>query len=46
MSTLPSRFAPPFWLRSPHLQSVLSSSPLRALRARQRLARVDARHNR
>jgi predicted alpha/beta-fold hydrolase len=44
MSPLPSRFAPPFWLRSPHLQSVLSSSPLRALRARQRLARVDARH--
>ncbi|HSD15703.1 MAG TPA: alpha/beta fold hydrolase [Thermomonas sp.] len=39
-----SRFAPPAWLRSPHLQSVLSSSPLRALRARQRLARVDARH--
>jgi len=44
MSPLPSRFAPPFWLHSPHLQSVLSSSPLRALRARQRLARIDARH--
>jgi uncharacterized protein len=44
MSPLPSRFAPPFWLHSPHLQSVLSSSPLRAMRARQRLARVDARH--
>ena len=39
-----SAFSPPAWLRSPHVQSVLSSSPLRALRARQRLARVDARH--
>ena len=44
MSQLRSPFVPPLWLRSPHLQSVLSSSPLRALRARQRLARVDARH--
>ncbi len=39
-----SAFSPPAWLRSPHVQSVLSSSPLRALRARQRLARIDARH--
>ncbi|MFT4180203.1 MAG: alpha/beta fold hydrolase [Thermomonas sp.] len=39
-----SPFAPPAWLRSPHLQSVLSSSPLRARRAHQRLHAVDARH--
>lgn len=44
MSLVRSHFSPPAWLHSPHLQSVLSSSPLRALRARQRLARVDARH--
>ena len=44
MSLLNSGFSPPRWLHSPHLQSVLSSSPLRALRARQRLARIDASH--
>lgn len=44
MSLLRSNFSPPAWLLSPHVQSVLSSSPLRALRARQRLTRVDARH--
>ena len=44
MSLARSAFAPPRWLRSPHVQSVLSSSPLRALRARQRLARVAATH--
>src|SRR5690606_42022617 len=37
-------FSPPAWLRSPHVQSVLSSSPLRGMRARRRLARVAARH--
>lgn len=39
-----SAFAPPRWLRNPHLQSVLASSPLRALRARQRLRAVPATH--
>ncbi|SHE81790.1 hypothetical protein SAMN02745204_01196 [Thermomonas hydrothermalis] len=40
----PSRFRPPDWLRNPHLQSVLASSPLRAARARQRLHQVAAQH--
>jgi predicted alpha/beta-fold hydrolase len=44
MSQRHSEFMPPRWLRSPHLQSVLSSSPLRAIRARQRLQRVGATH--
>ena len=44
MSLQPSAFAPPRWLRSPHLQSVLSSSPLRARRARQRLHAINAAH--
>ena len=39
-----SEFLPPRWLRSPHLQSVLSSSPLRAIRARRRLHAVGATH--
>ena len=37
MSLRRSDFLPPRWLRGPHLQSVLSSSPLRAVRARRRL---------
>ncbi len=44
MSLVPSTFAPPRWLRSPHLQSVLSSSPLRALHARRRLRATGAVH--
>ena len=44
MSLIASPFAPPAWLRSPHVQSVLSSSPLRAVRARQRLRAVPATH--
>ena len=39
-----SEFLPPRWLRSPHLQSVLSSNPLRAIRARRRLHAVGATH--
>ncbi len=39
-----STFLPPRWLRSPHVQSVLSSSPLRAIRARRRLHAIGARH--
>jgi predicted alpha/beta-fold hydrolase len=39
-----SEFLPPRWLRGPHLQSVLSSSPLRALRARRRLQLAGAIH--
>ena len=39
-----SEFLPPRWLRSPHLQSVLSSSPLRAIRARRRLHAIAATH--
>lgn len=39
-----SRFDPPAWLRSPHLQSILSSSPLRALLARRRLRQAPAVH--
>ena len=44
MNWQPSTFLPPRWLRSPHLQSVLSSSPLRAIRARRRLHAVGAIH--
>ena len=44
MSLHPSGFQPPQWLRSPHLQSILSSSPLRARRARLRLHAERARH--
>lgn len=44
MSLQRSGFRPPAWLRSPHVQSVLSSSPLRARRARGRLHAVPARH--
>lgn len=44
MSLLPSAFDPPPWLRSPHLQSVLASSPLRAARAGRRLRDVAATH--
>ena len=44
MSLSRSAFAPPRWLRSPHAQSVLSSSPLRAIRARRRLHAIDALH--
>ena len=40
-----SEFLPPRWLRSPHLQSVLSSSPLRAIRARRRLHAIAATHD-
>ena len=39
-----SGFLPPRWLRSPHVQSVLSSSPLRAIGARRRLHAIDAIH--
>ena len=44
MSLQASTFSAPVWLRSPHLQSVLSSSPLRARRAYQRLHAVSADH--
>lgn len=44
MSPQRSDFMPPRWLRSPHLQSVLSSSPLRAIRARRRLHELGATH--
>lgn len=44
MSLRRSEFMPPRWLRSPHLQSVLSSSPLRAIRARGRLHAQAATH--
>lgn len=44
MSVRRSDFLPPRWLRGPHLQSVLSSSPLRAVRARRRLQMVGATH--
>lgn len=45
MSLQRSEFTPPRWLRSPHVQSVLSSSPLRAIRARRRLHRLGATHD-
>ncbi len=45
MSLQRSEFTPPRWLRSPHVQSVLSSSPLRASRARRRLHRLGATHD-
>lgn len=44
MSQRRSDFLPPRWLRDPHLQSVLSSSPLRAVRARRRLQMAGATH--
>ncbi len=44
MSLRRSPFAPPAALRGPHVQSVLSSSPLRALQARRRLRQAPARH--
>jgi uncharacterized protein len=44
MSLRRSDFLPPRWLRGPHLQSVLSSSPLRAIRARRRLHMAGATH--
>ena len=44
MSLAASAFDPPRWLRSPHLQSVLASSPLRGLRARARLRQAPATH--
>ena len=39
-----SDFLPPRLLRGPHVQSVLSSSPLRAIRARRRLHAIEASH--
>lgn len=39
-----SAYAPPTWLRNPHLQSLLASSPLRAAQARRRLRQVPATH--
>lgn len=44
MSLTASAFDPPGWLRSPHLQSVLASSPLRGARARLRLRQAPATH--
>ena len=44
MSLRRSPFAPPAALRGPHVQSVLSSSPLRALQARRRLRQAPALH--
>ncbi len=44
MSLRRSAFLPPRWLRSPHVQSVLSSSPLRAVQARRRLHATAATH--
>jgi predicted alpha/beta-fold hydrolase len=40
--TAPAAFAPPRWLRNPHLQSVLASSGLRARRAARLLAVTGA----
>ncbi|MGE4366076.1 MAG: YheT family hydrolase [Thermomonas sp.] len=39
-----SDYAPPAWLRNPHLQSLLASSPLRAVQSRRRLRQVPATH--
>ncbi len=39
-----SGYAPPAWLRNPHLQSLLASSPLRAVQSRRRLRQVPATH--
>lgn len=44
MSLAASPYAPPVWLRNPHLQSIVASSPLRGLRARAQLRRVAATH--
>lgn len=44
MPLQPSPFAPPPWLRNPHLQSVIAASPLRTARARRRLREVPAQH--
>lgn len=44
MSLARSPYRPPRLLRSPHLQSLLASSPLRGLRARRRLLQAPARH--
>ncbi|MBP9697506.1 MAG: alpha/beta hydrolase, partial [Thermomonas sp.] len=44
MSQALGAFDPPRWLRGPHLQSVLGSSPLRAIRARARLRACAAHH--
>lgn len=38
-------FTPTRWLRSPHLQSLLASSPLRRRRGARLLARLGARHD-
>src|SRR5690606_35373885 len=44
VSLTASAFDPPGWLRSPHLQSVLASRPLRGARARLRLRQAPATH--
>lgn len=44
MSLETSTFQAPGWLRNPHLQSVLASSPLRGARANLRLRQAGARH--
>ena len=37
-----SDYAPPLWLRSPHVQTVLASSPWRRQRGARRLAETGA----
>ncbi|MDE2407014.1 MAG: alpha/beta fold hydrolase [Xanthomonadaceae bacterium] len=41
---LASPYASPGWLRNPHLQSVLASSPLRSAQGHRRLQHIRARH--
>lgn len=42
MRTSPSAYCPPLWLRSPHLQSLISTSPLRRARGALLLRRSGA----
>ena len=44
MSLTASPFTAPSWLRNPHAQSVLASSPLRSARGRARLQQTHATH--
>lgn len=44
MALIASSYTSPAWLRSPHTQSLLASSPLRSGRGRHQLRQVAARH--
>ena len=44
MSLTPSPYVCPRWLRNPHAQSLLASSPLRSARGRVRLRQARAQH--